>query len=254
MIKVSIITVVYNNAAFIEQCIQSVLSQTYQHIEYIVVDGGSTDGTCQIIEKYKHQISKYISESDGGMYYALNKGINLANGEVIGILHSDDTFAYSTVISNIADRFANTSCDAVYGDLWYVSKNNSSKIIRNWKSGEFNVRNFYHGWMPPHPTLFMKHTVYNEFGMFDTSYKIAADYDFMLRTMASGKLHCEYLPQVITRMRVGGASNKSLGNIWLKTCDDWRALRRNKIGGLYTLVMKNVTKVGQFFHHATFFY
>jgi len=243
---ISIITVVYNNAASIGQCIQSVLSQSFPDIEYIVIDGGSTDGTCKIIEKSRQQIMQYVSEHDGGMYFGLNKGIRMATGDIVGILHSDDLFHGPDVVSDVAKVFNRTGCDAVYGDLWYVAKNNPEKVIRNWKSTPFNVRNFYHGWMPPHPTLFMKRSIYNEFGLFDTSYKIAADYDLMLRTIGSGKLHCEYLPEVITHMRVGGASNKSLRNIWLKSSDDWHALRRNKKGGLYTLFMKNVSKLGQF--------
>jgi glycosyltransferase len=244
---ISIITVVYNNASSIEQCIQSVLSQTYPGIEYIVVDGGSADGTCNIIERYRERITSYVSEPDGGMYDALNKGIAMANGDVVGILHSDDLFHTPDVVADVALVFSQTGCDAVYGDLWYVAKDDPGRVIRNWKSTPFDVRNFYHGWMPPHPTLFMKKKVYSEFGGFDTTYKIAADYDLMLRTLGSGKLKCEYLPQVITRMRMGGASNKSLRNIWRKSMDDWRALRRNKKGGIYTLVMKNVSKLGQFF-------
>ncbi len=243
---ISIITVVYNNVASIEQCIQSALSQSYPDIEYIVIDGGSTDGTCEIIEKYRKNISHYVSEHDGGMYFGLNKGIMMSSGDVVGILHSDDLFQGTDVIADVATVFNKTGCDAVYGDLWYVAKDDPDKVIRNWKSTPFDVRNFYHGWMPPHPTLFMKRKVYSDFGLFDTSYKIAADYDLMLRTVGSGKLYCEYLPQVITRMRVGGASNKSLHNIWLKSRDDWHALRRNKKGDLYTLIMKNVSKLGQF--------
>jgi glycosyltransferase len=244
---ISIITVVFNNALHIGECIQSVLSQTYPEIEYIVVDGGSTDGTCNIIGKYKLQIASYVSEKDAGMYDALNKGITLATGDVIGILHSDDLFHDPGVVAKIAEILKNTGCDAVYGDLWYVSKDDPEKVIRNWKSKPFNVKNFYHGWMPPHPTLFLKRDVYKEFGLFDTTFKIAADYDLMLRTVGSGKLHCEYLPKVITRMRMGGASNKSLGNIWRKSSDDWRALRQNKKGGVYTLLMKNISKLEQFF-------
>ena len=244
--KFSIITAVYNNRNEISNAIDSVLLQTYKDIEYIVVDGGSTDGTQEVIATYGDRIAKFISEPDKGIYDALNKGLSLATGNVAGILHSDDLFASTSTIEKIARIFEQSGCDAVYGDLLYVSKMDTSKIIRNWKSKPFNVINFRHGWMPAHPTLFMKRKVYDEFGFFDLHYRIAADYDLMLRTLGTGKLACKYLPEVITRMRVGGASNKSLKNIWLKSYEDWQALRKNKMGGLYTLFMKNVSKLKQF--------
>lgn len=242
---ISIITVVYNNKANVSQCIESVISQTYPYIEHIVVDGGSKDGTKEIIQSYEH-ISRWISEPDKGIYDALNKGFVMATGDVIGLLHSDDLFENEYVIEKIAHIFEQTCCDAVYGDLLYVSKEDTSKVIRYWKSNPFDVRKFKQGWMPAHPTLFMKKKVYDEFGLFDLQFRIASDYDLMLRTVGSGKLHCEYLPEVVTRMRVGGASNKSLKNIWKKSYEDLIALRKNKMGGFYTLFLKNASKIKQF--------
>jgi glycosyltransferase involved in cell wall biosynthesis len=244
---ISIITAVYNNKTNITQCIESVLSQTYPHIEHIIIDGGSTDGTRDIILSYEHKISRWISEPDNGIYDALNKGITMASGDIIGILHSDDLFANSDILEKIAGLFRKTDCDAVYGDLLYVAKEDISKVIRYWKSCPFDVKKFRHGWMPAHPTLFMKKKVYDQFGLFDLHYRIAADYDLMLRTVGSGKLNCTYLPEIITRMRIGGASNKSLKNIWQKSYEDWLAIRKNNMGGCYTLFMKNISKINQFF-------
>jgi glycosyltransferase len=248
VLKISIITAVYNNHAHIQQCIQSVLSQTYANIEHIIIDGYSNDGTTDVIRRYESKISRWISEPDKGIYDALNKGIKLATGDVIGFLHSDDMFANDTIIEKIANRFADKGCDATYGDLLYVSKTDPSKIIRYWKSCPFDAANFRKGWMPAHPTLFMTKKVYETFGSFNLQYHIASDYDLMLRTAGSGKLKCEYIAEVITHMRVGGASNKSLKNIWIKSYEDWQALRANKTGGITTLIRKNTSKLSQFFH------
>ena len=247
MRKVTIITAVYNNKDNIHQCIESVSSQTYPAIEYIVIDGGSTDGTKEILETNKNQISKWVSEQDKGIYDALNKGIAMATGDIIGFLHSDDLFENNSIIEMIAEAFDQANCDAVYGDLVYVSKTDTSKVVRYWKSNPFDVRRFRHGWMPPHPTLFMAREVYKKYGVFNLKYRIASDYDLMLRTVGSGELTCEYLPHIITKMRIGGASNKSLKNIWQKSYEDWQALKQNKKGGLYTLASKNLSKIGQFF-------
>jgi glycosyltransferase len=244
---ISILTTVYNNASEIRNAINSVLSQTYSNIEYIVIDGNSSDGTREIVQSYGNRISRFVSEPDSGMYDALNKGLKMAGGDIIGILHSDDEFNHPDILAAIAGVFEKTGCDAVYGDLVYVSKTDTRQVLRYWKSNPFDVKKFRYGWMPAHPTLFMKKEVYEKYGGFDLRYKIAADYDLMLRTVGSGNLHCEYLPEVITRMRMGGASNKSVKNIWQKTCDDWRAIRHNKAGGPLTLFLKNITKVEQFF-------
>ncbi len=245
--KISIITAVYNNKANMGGCIGSVASQTYSNKEHIIVDGASTDGTLSIIKEARNFNGRWVSEPDKGIYDALNKGISMATGDIIGILHSDDLFYSDRILEKVADIFVRTGCDAVYGDLLYVDREDVSKVVRYWKSSSFDVKNFRHGWMPAHPTLFLKREVYEQFGKFDLQFTISSDYDFMLRTVGSGKLRCEYMPEVVTRMRLGGASNKSLKNIWQKSMDDFHALRKNNMGGWYTLFMKNVTKVGQFF-------
>jgi glycosyltransferase len=245
--KISIITAVCNNRKEIVHAIDSVLSQSYPNIEYIVVDGASTDGTKEVIESYGSKISKFISEVDNGMYYALNKGISVATGDVIGILHSDDIFENNQVIAQIAEIFQNTGSDGIYGNLVYVNKKNPKKIIRFWKSNPFELPMLKKGWMLPHPTLFIKRNLFEKHGLYDTNYRISADYDLMLRMLSNPELKFAYLPQVITRMRIGGASNRSLKNIILKSKEDFRALQKNQIGGWKTLLMKNFSKIGQFF-------
>jgi len=243
--KVTLITASYNNAATLEQTIQSVLSQSYATIEYIIVDGASTDGTSTILEKFKSQISIIVSEPDKGIYDALNKGIKLAKGDVIGFLHADDLFYDNKVIGRIAEAFELNHCDAVYGNLQYVSKENTNKVIRNWISKPFHLKMLKRGWMPPHPTLYLRKEVYNNYGIFDINYHIAADYDFMLRILSKG-IKAVYIPKYFVKMRVGGKSN-TLKNLMNKMKEDLKALRKNRVGGFYSLILKNITKVPQFF-------
>ncbi len=244
--KLTLITATFNSERNIFDCLNSVSSQTYSNIEHIIVDGGSSDKTVAIIKSVS-TFSKIISEPDQGIYDALNKGINLATGDIIGFLHSDDLLDDSNIIVDIVERFINTNVDGVYGDLLYVNKDNTNKTIRHWKSKAFQQRNLIYGWMPAHPTLFLKKKIYEKHGLFDLSFKIAADYDFMLRILKDSELKFEYLPKVITKMRVGGASNKNLSNILKKSREDLRAMRKNNIGGFHTLIFKNLRKLGQFF-------
>ena len=245
--KISIITSVYNNKKQIKQAIDSVLSQSYENIEYIIIDGASTDGTVDIIHSYGNKISKFISETDNGIYDGLNKGIQHATGDIIGFLHSDDFYLNNQVIQDIVNHFQENNCDGVYGNLIYVDKNNTNKIIRYWKSETFKYQNLKKGWMPPHPTFFIRREIYHQFGSFDTTFKIAADYNFMLKILASKKIKACYLSQVLYVMRVGGASNKSLQNILKKSIEDLKALKENKVGGHISLFIKNFSKVSQFF-------
>ena len=244
--KISIITAVYNNKTSIASCIDSVISQTYKNIEYIIIDGGSIDGTIDILSQYKNKIDILISEQDKGIYDALNKGVSCATGEVIGFLHSDDTFNNSEIIEKIAETFSSKNVDGIYGNLLYVDGKNPQKIIRNWQSLQYTQKMLRQGWMPPHPTLFLKRKVYSDIGNFNLKYRIAADYDFMVRVLNSNKYNIEYHPIYITLMRVGGASNKSLKNIIKKSLEDYKVIRKNKIGGIGTLFQKNFSKLGQF--------
>lgn len=244
--KVSVITSVYNNKETIKDAIDSVLNQTYKDIEYIIIDGASSDGTVDIVKSYGDKITKFVSKSDKGIYDGLNKGVSLVAGDIIAFLHSDDIYASDDIIQKVADEFKNdSSLDGVYGDLIYTPKNDTTKILRYWKSQDFNKSLLAKGWMPAHPTLFLKKEVYEKYGKFDLDFKIAADYDFMLRVLSAG-INVQYLPHVLYKMRVGGESNKSIKNIMLKSKEDLKALKKNNIGGIGSLLVKNLSKITQF--------
>lgn len=247
--KISIITATFNSENSLKETLNSLFNQDYNNIESIIIDGNSTDSTLGIVERFhnKSKNIKLISEPDDGIYDALNKGLALATGDLIGFVHSDDLLASSEVISELVSEIQNENLDGVYGDLQYVDKENTNKIIRFWKSCEFKPNLLREGWMPPHPTLFLKKEVYEKYGLFDLSFNISADYDFMLRVLNDSELKFGYLPKVITKMRVGGTSNRSLENIIKKTREDYRAIKINKIGNFLTLIRKNTSKLKQFF-------
>jgi glycosyltransferase involved in cell wall biosynthesis len=246
MLKISVITAVHNNRETISAALDSALGQSGVDIELVVIDGGSTDGTLEVLRSYADRLHVLVSEPDRGIYDALNKGIQRASGEVVGFLHSDDMFADAGVLSRIAAAFADPGVGAVYGDLLYVRKDNPDQVVRYWRSGEFSGRRLGWGWMPPHPTLYIRRHVYEQHGLFDTSFRIAADYDFILRTLGQNRVGVCYIPEVLVKMRVGGASNRSLSNIMRKSSEDLRALRRNGVGGLGALLWKNLSKLPQF--------
>lgn len=245
--KCTIITVSYNAFNTIESTINSVLSQDYNDIEYIIVDGSSSDGTKEIIQRYNDKITKWISEKDNGIYDAMNKGILLATGDVIGILNADDLYSSNDIISKIVNQFTKSNADALYGDLKYVLKNDISKTIRFWKSGEYTEGKFLNGWMPPHPTFFVKKSIYNQFGLYRTDMPSAADYELMLRFIHVKKIKLTYLSELITIMREGGVSNKSLMNRWKANRDDLRAWQVNNVKpNVFTLILKPLSKLIQF--------
>lgn len=243
--KISIITATYNSEKHIKCVINSISAQSYKMIEWVVVDGASKDNTVNIIKQHFTGELNLISEPDKGIYDALNKGIQMATGDMIGFLHSDDFFENDSVIEQIIEQFKTNCCDGVYGDLRYVSSNDNSNIIRSWKSEPFHPKLLKKGWMPAHPTLFLKKEVYQKHGNFDTTFRIAADYDFMLRILKDTQLSFNYLPIIITNMRVGGASN-TIKNICQKMKEDLKALRKNNFRSLPVLILKNVRKIPQF--------
>lgn len=246
--KVSIITITFNSAATLKDTIESVLNQTYDNIEYIIVDGQSTDDTLQIIDLYKHKISKVVSEKDHGLYDALNKGIKLATGDVIGLLHSDDFYTSNDVIEKVANTFKKNNSDAVYADLYYVDKTDTDRIFRKWHSGEYKHGMFLHGWMPPHPTFFAKKACYDKFGLFNTQFKSAADYEILLRFIHKHQIKLAYLPEFIIKMRVGGKSNVSLKNRIRANQEDRKAWKVNGLKPkLHTLYLKPLRKIVQLF-------
>jgi len=246
-LRISIITVCYNSENTIRDTIESVIGQNYTNIEYIIVDGRSTDGTLEIIQNYKQKISKIISEPDIGMYDAMNKGINIASGELIGFLHSDDLYADSTSIENIINKINIAGTSSIYGDLVYVKKNNLSMVVRKWNAGPFSQNKFKFGWMPPHPTLFIKKAVYDKYGFFNVDFGTAADYELIIRLFYKYKVSCTYLPIIITKMRSGGVSNQSFYNHLKAHINDWRTWINNDISSFpWWVVLKPIRKVPQY--------
>ncbi|MHA6249257.1 glycosyltransferase family 2 protein [Pontibacter sp. CAU 1760] len=245
--KISIITIVFNNKETIADAINSVLNQRYPAIEYIVVDGQSTDGTVEIIESFGSSITKFVSEPDQGLYDAVNKGIGMATGEVIGLLHSDDILNSQDTIAAIARAFGEHQTETIYGDLLYVQKQDTSKTVRSWVSGSFKRENFLYGWMPPHPTFYVKREVYQREGMYNTLFKSAADYELMLRFLYKAGISTAYIPEVLVKMRVGGKSNISLSNRWRANKEDYLAWKVNQLRPrFYTRFLKPLRKLTQF--------
>lgn len=249
--KISIITATYNSVATIVSCMESVLQQTYPNIEYVIIDGQSTDNTLEMAQHIKSKSPQanivIQSEADNGIYDALNKGIALATGDVIGFVHSDDVLANPNTIKNIVAGLSYPNVSGVYGDLQYVTKEDTDKVVRYWQSQDFKPKLLKKGWMPAHPTLYLKRDVYVKHGGFNLDYKIAADYDFILRVFKDKNYTFKYLPEVIMKMRTGGASNRSLKNIIIKSKEDYKAVTSNNVGGLWSIFYKNVSKVNQFF-------
>jgi len=245
--KVSIITVTYNSELFLENCIQSVMAQDYQNIEYIVVDGGSTDKTKDILFKYNFFISKWISEKDDGLYHAINKGIKMSSGDIIGTLHSDDLFASNKVVSKIVDSFKFNNVKAVYGDIVYVSTNDTDRVVRNWKGKNFNRGNFNFGWMPAHPSFYILKSILQLGGDYDSCFASSADYELMTRYLYLYQIPAFYLPLLIVKMRLGGISNKNFYNRLLANRNDYLAMKKNNISFPWLVaILKPICKIFQF--------
>jgi len=253
--KISIITATWNSEASIADTQRSIAEQDYprDQIEWVVVDGASTDRTLERIKEQEFQPDQLISKPDRGIYDALNKGVHMATGDVVGILHADDFFASTNVLSRVACVFHNSRAEAVYGDLQYVrrSERGAFPVVRNWKSGVYHRHKLRWGWMPPHPALYLKKEVYDRVvggdgEYFNTAFSCAADYDFMMRIFSKYNVEPAYLKMVLVKMRMGGTSNRSLKHIVQKSREDWRVIRQNRIGHLHTLAWKNLGKLGQF--------
>lgn len=317
--KITLITATYNSAKNLRDCLQSVAEQTYPNIEHIVIDGGSTDETLEII-KATTSVTKYISEPDQGIYDALNKGIQLATGDVIGFVHSDDMLASPTIISAIVKEFLSPPMEGdvrriegvnniqpdislererplppptsenspserginsfpnnnelekeelspargemsegkrgskpsekkvhgVYGNLVFIDPENPDKIVRTWISEPFDRSQVRHGWMPPHPTLFLRREMYEKHGLFDTTFKIAGDYDFMVRIMKDPAIRLYNIPMIIVKMRKGGASTGNFKSLILKKKEDLQVMKKNGFNfPLWTLLLKNLRKSTQ---------
>ena len=245
--KITIVTAVYNRAETVAGAIASVARQSYGDIEHLIIDGASTDGTLAAVEAARHPAMRVISEPDRGIYDALNKGFDLACGDVLGLVHSDDFLAHDKVVERVMAAFCDPDVDAVYGDLDYVAAASPAKVIRHWRAGALSQAKLRWGWMPPHPAIFLRRRVWETHGKYDTSYRIAGDYEAILRWFGQGRIRAAYIPEVMVKMRWGGESNRSLARILRKSGEDYRALRANGMGGAATLCFKNLSKISQFY-------
>lgn len=243
---ISIITATYNSEKTIKESIDSILSQTFKNFEINIIDGLSSDKTLSIINDYNDSRIKVYSEKDKGIFDALNKGIEKSNGDIIGFLHSDDFFADRNTLDSIFRNFEH-EIHGIYGNLRYVSSNNPERIIRNWVSKPFKHSSLKYGWMPPHPSLFLRKSVYDKHGNFNLDYKVSSDYDFIVRIFKDSSLSFKYIPYTITNMKLGGNSNRDLKNIIIKLSEDYSIIRKNEIGNINTLLGKNFSKISQFF-------
>jgi glycosyltransferase len=245
--KISIITVSYNASKTISDTLRSVSEQAYPFVEHIIVDGASQDDTMDVVNAFPH-VAQKISEKDGGIYYAMNKGISMSTGDIIGILNADDVYADETVLETIADAFEDESIDAVYGNLYFVDPIKTDRIVRRWISSTHHPRDFYYGWMPPHPTFFVRRSVYEKHGCFNTSLHSAADYEIMLRFLLKCKIRSKHIPRIIILMRNGGKSTSSLRNRLIANKEDHQAWRLNGLSPhFFTLILKPLRKLNQFF-------
>lgn len=248
MLKLSLITVCFNSVNTIRDTFESVKSQDYSNIEYIVIDGGSTDGTIDVIKDYLNIIDYYISEKDKGIYDAMNKGILASTGDIVGILNSDDFFPNNFIISNVIKSFDQQSCDAVYGDLVYVNAEKTSKIERYWQAGNYSTSKIKNGWMLPHPTFFVKSSIYKRFGLYSIELKQAADYEMIVKLLYKRNIKVFYIPMILVKMRTGGASNVSLIQRLRANKEDGLAWTKNHLNRpIFLRIKKPLQKVRQFF-------
>jgi len=247
MSSISIITATYNSAESLSDCIESVVNQDIK-ADHILIDGGSTDSTLDITNKYQDYLAHTVSESDKGIYDAINKGLKLAVGEVIGILNADDYYSNHDVLRNVVDIFNDSKIDACYGDLIYVDKIDKKKTVRYWRSGSFKHDKFYWGWMPPHPTFFVRRSVYEQYGYYRLDMGTSADYEIMLRFLLKHKIKVAYIPKVLVHMRIGGISNVSFANRLKANSMDREAWEINGIKPYpWTTLLKPIRKLPQWF-------
>lgn len=247
--KISLITATLNSDRYLFDCLSSIAKQDYGSVEHVLVDGASTDRTLQVFSSIELENSIFVSEPDNGIYQALNKGIRISSGSIIGFMHADDVFASHDVLSRVAEIFlADPHVDAVFGDLQYVKRDNVGKVVRTWVSSPCTPAGIRLGWMPPHPTLYVRREWYEKIGGFDEQYLISADYLSVLHLFSNSKFKSVHIPRTLVKMRVGGISNRSFRNIIKKSAEDWRALKSvgfNSFSGLIALISKNLRKLNQ---------
>ncbi len=245
--KVSVITASLNCGPALASCLQSVRDQTHPDIEHWVIDACSTDNTPEVVREYGSRLAGYVREKDGGMYEGINKGIGCATGDVIAVLNGDDAYADPSVLADVVKAFEVTGADCVYGDVAYVRRTDLQRTVRYWKSGIGGKRQMLRGWMPPHPAFFVKRQLYSDYGGYDVRYRIAADYELMLRLLYREGISTHYLDRLCVRMRLGGASNRNIGAMAQKSLEDLRICRAAGIPHpMWTVFLKNVQKLPQF--------
>jgi len=247
--KITVVTVVLNGVETIAQTIESVGQQSHKDIEHIIIDGGSTDGTLDIIDRYRNSIASFVTEPDNGLYDAMNKGIRLATGNVIGTLSSDDFYANELVLQKVNRAFETDSIDACYSNLVYVDKQNTEKVVRYWQSRSFQPGLFNKGWLPAHPTFFVKRDVYEKFGDFDLRYRYQSDFELTMRFLEIHRIRAKFVPEIWVKMRMGGTTNRSLVNVVKGNLESYQACKRHglKVTPLY-FVVKFMSRLPQFFN------
>ena len=247
--KITVVTVVYNAVDTIEDTINSVIAQDHDDIEHIVIDGGSTDGTMDVVNQYREHLAVVISEPDNGIYDAMNKGIDLATGDIIGNLNADDWYADNSVLSRVASAFSeDKDLDAIYGDIVYVKKNKPHSIVRYWESQPYQEGLFEKGWMPAHPSFFVRREIYKHYGKFDLDLQIQSDFELTMRFMAVNKIKTRYLPGVMVKMRIGGVTNNRISNVIKGNLEAYKACRKNGLAVTpFFMVRKVLSRLPQFF-------
>lgn len=237
---ISVITVTFNSRETIADTIESVATQTHPHIEHIVVDGASTDGTLEVLQRFRDKLSKVVSEPDAGIYSAMNKGLVLATGDVVGTLNSDDVYVDENVLELVAEVFRDDAVDVCYGDIFYVDKDDLNRIVRHWKSEPYRPGLFEQGWMPPHPAFFIRRRVLGRVGPFEAGYRFAADFDFMLRALHVQQLRSTYLSRELVKMRVGGETNSSVMNVLKGNIEAYKSCRKYGLGVSPLFIAKKI--------------
>lgn len=225
--KISVVTVAFNAADTIADTLQSVATQGHDSIEHIVIDGASSDGTTQIVDNYRDSLAHIVSEADDGIYHAMNKGIALATGDIVGTLNADDMYMHDDVLKRVAKIFSDPAVEACYGDLIYVNRNNLDKIIRYWTSQDYRPGLFERGWLPAHPTFFVRRKIYEKYGLFDLQYRIQSDFELTMRFLAVHKIKSVYIPDILIRMRMGGTTNNSAMNFIKGNLESYRACKKH---------------------------
>ena len=248
-LKISVITVCFNSAATIQDTLRSVAAQTHSDIEHIVIDGSSTDGTMEIVNSNRHRLAQVVSEPDRGIYDAMNKGLALATGDIVGFLNADDFYAVPNALELVAAPFSDPDVDAVYADLVYVDAVDTHRIVRYWKSRDYQPGLFLGGWMPAHPTFFVRRGIYEKLGRFDLEFRRQADFELTMRFLEVHRIRSLYLPMILVKMRIGGASNNSIVNIIRGNIEAYRACKKNHLPVTWLFIVKKMlSRIPQFFN------